>query len=147
MSLLRQKNTIVINFLCCWWSILAAFFLLRNYGRLGVVAIHQKSLLVCLSQTWETNCSRWICLDNFFNTALLSNWASERKVSDGLIDRFDQSLLCSKRLPSHSHPSVWSIYDINVKVGRWKDRRNRFRCNLSDIFGSPSTSTFLLQPL
>ena len=39
--------------------------------------------------------------------------------------------------------SVWSIYDINVKSGRWKDRRNLFQCNLSDISESSLSPTSL----
>ena len=68
--IIRAKNTIVINFLCSWWSILAAFLLLRNYGRLGVVAIHQKMCLFACHKH-----ERQIVLDRFV-WIIFSTWRS-----------------------------------------------------------------------
>ena len=55
--------------------------------------------------------------------------AGERKVPDGMIDRFDQKV---KDFPPPL--SVWSIHAINVRSGRWKDKRNHNRA-IWQIFG------------
>ena len=53
----------------------------------------------------------------------------ERKVPDGMIDRFDQKV---KDFPPPL--SVWSIHAINVRSGRWKDKRNHNRA-IWQLFG------------
>ena len=55
--------------------------------------------------------------------------AGERKVPDGMIDRFDQKV---KDFPPPL--SVWSIHAINVRSGRWKDKRNHNRA-IWQLFG------------
>ena len=99
---------------------------------------------VCLSETWETKCSCWIRLDNFCtHCSFQIELHRERSVMGWLIDLISHFSAESNSEKTSLPLSVWSIYDINVKSGRWKDRRNLFQCNLSDISGSSPSSMSL----